>query len=171
VWITAENPDCYFGLKQLGESPVATLALCELVETFVVSLYDSKYVKDINTLRLVMYQLFCQKEAPNDVLPPTKDSLVQHTKRANFQAHQCRNTIQIYVCWIILVHVFVSCISKYSIHFQVLCFMSHAKFVIKLHNLLFLGTAVMFHLLKLLGNEINCMKMGISTKYMSVSHM
>jgi hypothetical protein len=50
------------------------------VESFVTALYDKKDKDgDVNQLR---YRLFCQKQARNDAMSPTKDSLVQHIKRA-----------------------------------------------------------------------------------------
>ena len=53
----------------------------QLLERFTVILYD----KTSNFLEL-RQELFCQKEKTMERLPPTQYSLLQHTKRAAYQA-------------------------------------------------------------------------------------
>ena len=86
-----EEPVTHSGLDSLGDNSELTPRLTDAIEAFVVALYDNKSDADINTLR---YHLFCQKQARNDALPPTKDSLIQHSKRANFQAHLWKNALK-----------------------------------------------------------------------------
>lgn len=56
----------------------------EVLEHFVVILYDrtSSEVR-VNDARK---HLFCQKSRPMDGLPPTQSALIEHTKRAAYQA-------------------------------------------------------------------------------------
>ena len=42
----------------------------------------------------VRYWLFCQKQKQNEGLPPTSDSLLQHIKRANYQAYIWRKALE-----------------------------------------------------------------------------
>ena len=79
------------GFQQLGDSLSTDSALFAAVETFVCSLYEKGTTKDVNMLR---YRLFCHKQARNEGLPPTKDSLVQHTKRANLQAYIWKHALE-----------------------------------------------------------------------------
>ena len=53
------------------------------LEDFVCTLYGEKECKDIDEVR---FRLFCRYLRPEDMLPPTKDSLILHIKRANYQA-------------------------------------------------------------------------------------
>ena len=56
----------------------------EACQQLVCQLFDSKYKgTDINELQ---YRLFCRKQSWNDALPPRRDSLNQHIKRANYQS-------------------------------------------------------------------------------------
>jgi hypothetical protein len=62
------------------------------IEAFICSLYSvSKRIPaSVDEAR---YLVFCQKAQNNMVLPPTSDSLLQHSKRANYQAHVWRNAL------------------------------------------------------------------------------
>ena len=60
------------------------------VNHFISLLYSPKSDGDVNLLR---YKLFYQKQATNEKLPPTQDSLIQHTKRANYQTYIWRNAL------------------------------------------------------------------------------
>ena len=69
--------------------PVADLANRSLeeieddIEKFVASIYNgSPTTKTCNDLR---YKLFARKGSQNEALPPTKDALLQHLKRAEHQ--------------------------------------------------------------------------------------
>ena len=70
-------------LLELGNSEHASTETLENVRLFFCMLYDTKTeTSDINYLR---YHLFCRKQAKNETLPPTDDSLDLHTMRCNFQ--------------------------------------------------------------------------------------
>ena len=56
----------------------------ETVYNFISLLYSPKSAGDVILLR---YKLFCQKQATKEKLPPTQDSLIQHTKRAIYQTY------------------------------------------------------------------------------------
>jgi hypothetical protein len=82
--ILSEELDQYQAIQGLGDDADVSEDVQEAVFRFVGALYDRKEMDgDVNLLR---YQLFCQKQAKNDAMPPTKDSLVQHTKRAAYQS-------------------------------------------------------------------------------------
>lgn len=54
------------------------------LERFVIIMYDmSSPHTSVNTVRM---ELFCQKSLPMAKLPPTQDALLQHSKRAIYQA-------------------------------------------------------------------------------------
>ena len=54
----------------------------EKCEMYVYSLHR-KSGADVNDVR---YALFCQKGSESSQLPPTKDALIKHRSRANYQA-------------------------------------------------------------------------------------
>ena len=54
-----------------------------IIERFVILLYDSTSpLEDVNLCRR---ELFTKKAKPVENIPPTKDALVQHAKRAMLQ--------------------------------------------------------------------------------------
>ena len=55
------------------------------LEEFVCALYGSRHVTDVNDLR---YAMFCAKRGKieSHQLPPCRDTLQKHSKRANYQA-------------------------------------------------------------------------------------
>ena len=64
----------------------ATIAECDfaVLERFVVLMYDRlSLCKTVNAARR---QIFTKKGRPVDGLPPTKDALLQDTRRATYQA-------------------------------------------------------------------------------------
>lgn len=64
--------------------PVYMSTCLSLVEKFVVLLYDkSSDCLDVNAARK---DLFCRKSRTLSNIPPTQSALVEHTKRAAFQA-------------------------------------------------------------------------------------
>ena len=85
------NPAIGESLVALGDQLITTSGLVDATEQFVCNLYDKSSVSNINLLR---YRLFSQKQARNEALPPTKDSLCQHTKRANFQAYIWKHALE-----------------------------------------------------------------------------
>jgi hypothetical protein len=82
---TAKSNICRLSkLANLGDSPDISDEVFEAVQLFVCLMYDSKAeIADVDSLR---YTLFCRKQARNQTLPPTRDSLYQHAMRANYQA-------------------------------------------------------------------------------------
>ena len=73
-------------LSCVGQSLNIDEDIVEKIEAFVRSLYaiSAKGPKTVDEARYVM---FCQTSKSNMALPPTSDSLLQHTKRANYQAY------------------------------------------------------------------------------------
>ena len=69
-------------MRELGQSYTVSEELMEKCEMYVCSLYG-KSGADVNDVR---YALFCQKGSESSQLPPTKDALSKHTRRANYQA-------------------------------------------------------------------------------------
>ena len=69
-------------MKELGQSYTVSEELMEKCERYVCSLYG-KSGADVNDIR---YALSCQKGSKSSQLPPTKDALSKHTRRANYQA-------------------------------------------------------------------------------------
>ena len=58
-----------------------------LLSRFVVLMYDKTSVlEDVNEARK---QLFTQKNRSIENIPPTKGALIQHAKRACYQARHC----------------------------------------------------------------------------------
>ncbi|KAJ8037689.1 hypothetical protein HOLleu_18575 [Holothuria leucospilota] len=56
----------------------------KLLERFVVVLYDKN--SNLESINEARRELFCQKNRPMENIPPTLDALLQHSKRAAFQA-------------------------------------------------------------------------------------
>ena len=73
-------------LACVGQSLNIHEDIVEKIEAFFRSLYliSAKGPKTVDEARYVM---FCQTSKSNMVHPPTSDSLLQHTKRANYQAY------------------------------------------------------------------------------------
>ena len=71
------------GLSSPGASFDVGDELLKVCEEFACRLYGSKSCTSINDWR---YHLFATKAAQGDQLPPTRDALVQHVRRANYQA-------------------------------------------------------------------------------------
>ena len=69
-------------MRELGQSYTVSEELIEKCEMYVCSLYGNSGA-DVNDVR---YALFCQKGSESSQLPPTKDALSKHTRRANYQA-------------------------------------------------------------------------------------
>ena len=57
------------------------------IERFVVLLYD--HTSTISTVNECRKDLFARKDRPLEGIPPTSDALMQHLKRALYQASYC----------------------------------------------------------------------------------
>ena len=81
-------PDVTHAFLTLAQAPSEVSDACmEQLERFVVLLYDRTSSKmEVNDARK---QLFAQKGRALDAIPPTRAALVEHTKRAAYQAGHC----------------------------------------------------------------------------------
>ncbi|KAJ8042409.1 hypothetical protein HOLleu_13457 [Holothuria leucospilota] len=70
-------------MSQLGSTQNVSDSLMDACEKFVCKLYGSNVITSVNTLR---FELFTRTRAKSRMLPPNKDSLTFHVKRANYQA-------------------------------------------------------------------------------------
>ena len=77
-------------MTQLGDNWDVTEELHNLCEMFVIHLYGVK-VQSIDEAR---YVLFCTKNHLSQQLPPTRDALRNHVKRANYQAAIWKHALQ-----------------------------------------------------------------------------
>jgi hypothetical protein len=59
----------------------------QILERFVVLLYDRTSIEE--GVKRARKQLFSKKNTAIDGLPPTQAALIQHTKRAIYQAGHC----------------------------------------------------------------------------------
>lgn len=80
-------------LRLLGEDAEVNNSISEACEAFISSLYSPSSGAG-KTTDEVRYWLFCQKGQRNERLPPTSDSLLQHTKRANYQAYVWKRALE-----------------------------------------------------------------------------
>ena len=64
------------------------------LEEFVCTLYGEKDCTDIDEVR---FRLYCRDLRAEDMLPPTKDSLILHIKRSNYQAAIHRRSLLQYI--------------------------------------------------------------------------
>lgn len=79
-------------LSPLGEEQQLNITTADKLEAYVCSLYTvSKKTSTADELR---YLMFCQKKQKNEMLPPTSDCLLQHLKRANYQAFVWRHALE-----------------------------------------------------------------------------
>ncbi|XP_071849790.1 uncharacterized protein [Apostichopus japonicus] len=78
-------------MSQLGSAQNVDDALLEACEKFVCKLYGSTVKSSVNELR---YEIFRKTRANSRSLPPNKDSLSLHVKRANYQAFIWRHALQ-----------------------------------------------------------------------------
>ena len=85
------NAEEFCELLELGNSEHVSTETLENVRLFLCMLYDTKTeTSDINYL---CYHLSCRKQAKNEDLPPTEDSLDLHTMRCNFQTLIWKNIL------------------------------------------------------------------------------
>ncbi|XP_071817001.1 uncharacterized protein [Apostichopus japonicus] len=78
-------------MNQLGSHAVVTESLLIECETFVCKLYGSETTTSVNQLR---HENFTRTQVKSSRLPPNKDSLSLHIKRANYQAYIWRNALK-----------------------------------------------------------------------------
>lgn len=74
------------GLRKLGKSSspyVFDTELLPVMESIVCLMYGCPDTTEVNTAR---YKLFCSKASTEQSLPPTQDALIQHLRRACYQA-------------------------------------------------------------------------------------
>ena len=84
--IVKEEPEKYENLSQLGENSSISDAIVSDVEKLVCVMYSSSTVSHSNDINELRYKLFCQKQHGSESLPPSRNALEEHTKRANYQA-------------------------------------------------------------------------------------
>ncbi|KAJ8043013.1 hypothetical protein HOLleu_09926 [Holothuria leucospilota] len=77
------DDDSACAMSQLGSTQNVSDSLMDACEKFVCKLYGSNVITSVNTLR---FELFTRTRAKSRMLPPNKDSLTFHVKRANYQA-------------------------------------------------------------------------------------
>ena len=76
----------------VGQSPDVDSVTARKAEDFICSVYNvsNRIPTSADEAR---YVLFCQKAQSNLQLPSTSDSLLQHVKRANYQAYVWRKAL------------------------------------------------------------------------------
>ena len=78
-------------MAQLGQSFELSPTLLRDLEAFVCAMDGRPALHDVNEAR---YKLFCAKGSSTAQLPPCKDALELHAKRANYQAAIWRRSLQ-----------------------------------------------------------------------------
>ena len=79
-------------LSLLGEEQELNVTTAARCEAYVCNLYTAS--KKTSTADELRYLMFCQKKQKNEMLPPTSDCLLQHLKRANYQAFLWRHALE-----------------------------------------------------------------------------
>ena len=78
-------------MKLLGESVQLNESLVAAIEQFGCHIYRTSGEVDINEVR---YKMFCRGKTPlSNQLPPTRDELLQHIKRSNYQSYIWKNVL------------------------------------------------------------------------------
>ncbi|XP_033106462.1 uncharacterized protein LOC117108533 [Anneissia japonica] len=80
--IAQENTDYLDAFTDLGRHFDLKQETISNLETFVCKLYG-QVTTNVNDAR---YKIFCLSSASEQSLPPTKDAMIQHCKRCNYQA-------------------------------------------------------------------------------------
>ena len=94
--ILQNNSDSLQPLSKLGDTFPPTGEVIDCCEKYICQLYEPNGEEsDINLLR---FRLFCSKGLENDKLPPCKDSLMMHIKRANYQCALWKQATEKYPC-------------------------------------------------------------------------
>lgn len=93
AWKTISNNRVHQeSLACVGQSPDADKEAAKKAEAFICSLYTISN-RTPATADKARYLLFCQKAQNNLLLPQTSDSLLEHIKRANYQAYVWRKAL------------------------------------------------------------------------------
>ena len=79
-------------LSLLGEEQELNATTAAKCEAYVCSLFTAS--KKTSTADELHYFMFCQKKQKNEMLPPTSDCLLQHLKRANYQAFLWKHALE-----------------------------------------------------------------------------
>ena len=78
-------------MKLLGESLQLNESLVAVIEKFVCHIYRMSGEVDINEVR---YKMFGRDKTPDaNQLPATRDELLQHIKRSNYQSYIWKNAL------------------------------------------------------------------------------
>ena len=86
-----QNDDYKSALALLGEDVEISERVLETIETMVCELYGTNKT----SITEARYKKFCKKSMPDPcMLPPTKDELELHIKRANFQAFIWKKAVE-----------------------------------------------------------------------------
>lgn len=86
AWDTwTNNPDITAAFLEISSCPSSISDFCfSVIERFVVKLYDR--TTNSQNVNLTRKQLFAQKGRTLESIPPTRDALLQHVKRAAYQS-------------------------------------------------------------------------------------
>ena len=79
--LVRDKPTTLENLSLLGTSVDVSSSCMSCAEKFFCEAFGSKHTSRNET----RYNMFCRKFTKTEHLPPTKDSLVQHVNRANYQ--------------------------------------------------------------------------------------
>ena len=79
--ILRDQPEEFESLSSLGSSPSVYCNTLNCVEKFFCKAFRSKRTSIDET----RYAMFCRKSTKTEALPPTKNSLIHHVNRANYQ--------------------------------------------------------------------------------------
>ena len=84
-WLSAgaKREEFMDAMKLLGESVQLNESLVAVIVQCVCHIYRMSGKVDINEVR---YKMFCRDKTPHQ-LPPTRDELLQHIKRSNYQSY------------------------------------------------------------------------------------
>ena len=61
---------------------ISTISMISILEKFVVLMYD----RSSTAVSVARLDMFARKQRPYEAIPPTRAALLQHTKRAAYQA-------------------------------------------------------------------------------------
>ena len=82
-----DKQDLFQDLSCLGDSYAVTDSCKLAIERLFCASFGSKH-ENVDNAR---YDMFCRKFTKTEALPPTKDNLLQHIERANYQTYIWKN--------------------------------------------------------------------------------
>ena len=85
-----KDPEFQAAMKSLGTSATISKAVSDFCERYVISMYDTSGIS-VDEVRYTMY--LARPTINTCRLPPTKDALVLHTQRCNYQAMVWREAL------------------------------------------------------------------------------